>query len=95
MAMVVVLFEASEVDPALQPAALDELARLGVTSVSLVRDQSTAGLVLEGWAFDPRHAAEATCAVAHACNGVRTLHPLMQMAVSDMRRLPSLERSRQ
>ena len=57
--MVVVLFEASGREPTLQPAALAELARLGVTSVSLLRDGSTAGLVLDGWAFDPHRAAEA------------------------------------
>jgi hypothetical protein len=82
VAMVVVLFPVSDGEPALQPAALERLAHLGVTSVSLLRDESTVGLVLEGWAFDPARACEAACAVAGACDDVRTLHPLMQMAVS-------------
>ena len=56
VAMVVVLFPVSDDEPSLQPAALDELARLGVTSIALLRDSSLAGLVLEGWAFDPRDA---------------------------------------
>lgn len=85
MAMVVVLFPVSDEEPTLQPAALEEFARLGITSVSLVRDEQTMGLVLDGWAFDPARADEAACAVAGACDEVRTLHPLMQMAVSAAR----------
>jgi hypothetical protein len=80
--MVVVLFPVSDEEPALQPTALAALARLGVSSVSLLRDEQTAGLVLEGWAFDPARASEAARAVAGAREGIRTLQPLMQMAVS-------------
>lgn len=82
MAMAVVLFPVSNEVVALQPAALDALARLGVTSVSLVRDDETAGLVLEGWAFDPARAREAASAVTGTCGEARTLQPLVQMAVS-------------
>lgn len=82
MAMAVVLFPVSHEAVVLQPAALDALARLGVTSVSLVRDDETAALVLEGWAFDPARAHEAASAVTGTCDGARTLQPLVQMAVS-------------
>lgn len=77
-----VLFPISDEEPALQPAALERLARLGITNVALLRDGSTVGLVLEGWAFDPKRACEAARAVAGSSEGVRTLRPLMQMAVS-------------
>lgn len=80
--MVVVLIPMSDEEPALQPAALGALARLGVTSVSLLCDEQTAGLVLEGWAFDPAQAGEAARAAVGAHEGIRTLEPLMQMAVS-------------
>ena len=80
--MAVVLFPVSKEVPALQPAALDALARLGVTSVSLVRDEETVGLVLEGWAFDPARAHEAAGAVTGTGDGARTLRLLVQMAVS-------------
>ena len=80
--MVLVLFPVSDEEPALQPAALAALARLGVTSVSLLRDEQTAGLVLEGWALDPARAGEAARAATGACEGMRTLQPLMQMAIS-------------
>jgi hypothetical protein len=80
--MVLVLFPVSDEEPALQPAALAALARLGVTSVSLLRDEQTAGLVLEGWAFDPGRAGEAARAAAGGRKGIRTLQPLRHMAVS-------------
>jgi hypothetical protein len=82
VAIVLVLLPASDDRPLLQPAALATLARLGVTSVSLLRDEETTGLVLEGWALDPARAAEAANAVAGARDRVRTLQPLMQMAIS-------------
>jgi hypothetical protein len=80
--MLVVLFPISEAEPALEPAGLEELAKLGVTSVALVRDGSLAGVVLEGWAFRPRDTDRAVRAVAGACADVRTLQPLVQMGVS-------------
>ena len=82
MAMVVVLFPAPSAEPRLEPAALEELAKLGVTNIALVRDSSVAGLVLEGWAFDPDDAHGAVRAVGGAVEGVRTLRPLVQMGVS-------------
>jgi hypothetical protein len=81
--MLVVLLEANGREPALSQRVLGELARLGVTSVSLLRDERMVGLVLEGWAFDPARSADAArTAVAGAETGARTLHPLVQMAVS-------------
>jgi hypothetical protein len=80
--MVVVLFPIADEEPRLQSAALEELARLGVTSIALLRDTSMAGLVLEGWAFDPRDATQAACAVGGAREDIRLLQPLVQMTVS-------------
>ncbi|MDQ3646341.1 MAG: hypothetical protein M3345_05320 [Actinomycetota bacterium] len=82
MALAVVLFPVSKEVVALQPTALEALARLGVTSVSLVRDAETAGLVLEGWAFDPARAHEAATSVTGSCDEARALQPVVQMAVS-------------
>lgn len=82
MAMVVILYPVSDEEPRLQRAALEKLARLGITSVALLRDTSLAGLVLEGWAFDPRDASQAVSAVAGPREDVQTLVPLAQMAVS-------------
>jgi hypothetical protein len=83
MAMVVVVLPASEAQPALQAAAVSELAGLGITNVALVRDESLLGLVLEGWAFDPERAPEAVEAVVVDPDAsVRTLQPLLQIGVS-------------
>jgi hypothetical protein len=80
--MVVVLFSVSDDEPSVQPAVLAELGRLGITSIALLRDASLAGLVLEGWAFDPRDAARAAHAVTGVGKDIRMLRPLAHMAVS-------------
>lgn len=83
MAMLVVLIPASEVEPSLQPTDLSKLARLGVTSVAVVRDDLTLALVVEGWAFDPSRSSEAVLrAVAARASHARTLYPVMHTAVS-------------
>jgi hypothetical protein len=79
--MVVVLFPAADETPTLPPGVLERLGDLGVTSVALVRDASTAGLVLEGWAFDPARAEEAARVVAGARDGLRTLTELAHVSV--------------
>jgi hypothetical protein len=80
--MVVVLFPLSDEEPRLRPAALEELARLGVTNVALLRDPTIAALVLEGWAFDSSDAPRAACAVVGAREELQMLEPLVHMAVS-------------
>jgi hypothetical protein len=80
--MVLVLFPTSDEEPVLEAGTLAALAALGITSVSLLRDEYTVGLVLEGWAFDPARAGEAVRAAAGARDGIRTLEPLVQLAVS-------------
>jgi hypothetical protein len=80
--MVLVLFPICDEEPVFEVGALAALAALGITSVSLLRDKETAGLVLEGWAFDPARTDEAVRAAAGARDGIRKLEPLVQMAVS-------------
>lgn len=94
MAMLVVLVPASEAEPSLHPAAVQELSRLGVSSVALLRDERTLGLVLEGWAFDPGRSAEAVvAAVAGGTSDARTLHPIAELAVSPASRTDGREAS--
>lgn len=64
----------------LGPGPLAALAALGVTSAALVGDASTAGIVLEGWAFDPSRAGEAAAAVG--AGSAVALTARVQMAVS-------------
>ena len=83
MSMLLVLVPASKGEPSLQPAAVSELARLGVTSVDLLRDERSMGLVVEGWAFDPSRSADAVlAAVGCRCAQVQALQPLLHVTVS-------------
>jgi hypothetical protein len=82
VAMVIALFPVQDDDPVLDSAGLNELAELGITHAAIFRDATVAGLVLEGWAFAARDAHRAVRAVAGTREGVRTLQPLAQMAVS-------------
>jgi hypothetical protein len=83
VATLVVLVPASDAAPSLQQAAVSELARLGVTSVTLPRDDHIVGFVVEGWAFDPSRSAQtAVAAVAGGSSRARTLLPLLDLAVS-------------
>jgi len=64
------------------PAVAQKLATLGVTSVSVLRDEQTTALALEGWAFDPDRSAEAAAGVVTADPAaVRILRPVVESAV--------------
>lgn len=58
------------------------LARLGVTSVSLARNERTAAVILEGWALDPACRCAALAALGASANTSQALVPFLQMAVS-------------
>jgi hypothetical protein len=81
VAMIMMLFPVSDDGPRLEPAALEVLARLGVTSVALLRDSTVTGLVLEGWTFDPGDAPRAARALKGTREPIRTLQPLVHMAI--------------
>lgn len=84
----VVLSDAAPGVGAIDAMAAIELARIGVTCVSLVHDEAGTGVVVEGWAFDPFLAGERAAAiVAGASTRARTLRPLLQTAVASERSL--------
>jgi hypothetical protein len=83
MATMLVLFESDGADVTVDPAAIDELAALGVTHLTLVRDERTVGVVLEGWALDPAGSTHAALAALAGHNGsARVLSPLGELAFS-------------
>jgi hypothetical protein len=83
VAILVVLVAASDGEPVLQPSAAEELARVGVTRVDIVRDNRTVALVAEGWSFDPDRSADAVvAAIGGRLGRVRKLRPVMHLAVS-------------
>lgn len=65
---------------------VSRLAELGVTSMGVFRDADVVGVVLEGWLFDPETSGDAAAAALGVRPGVRTLHPVMHMAVSTTNR---------
>jgi hypothetical protein len=79
--MMVVLLGSTDGEVCLRPNHIYELARLGVTNVALLRDEQAVGIVLEGWSFDPARSARAA-AEAVGAGRARTLHPVLEMAVS-------------
>ena len=92
MATMVVLVEAEASGVSLDSRAISELARLGITNVSLVCDGDTIAVVLEGWAFVPAEVAEAArSAVAGKAAKARTLLPLGEMALAPPLFAPAAE----
>lgn len=82
MAMMVLLLHDADGDFCLRQQLVARLAALGVTSVVVVRDEQTVGIVLEGWLFDPARSAAAAAEALGATAGARTLHPVLHLAVS-------------
>jgi hypothetical protein len=82
MAQLVLLISGDHGEVSLGARSLQALARLGVTSVSLARDEHTAALILEGWALDPSQHAEALAALGTSAEKARALQPIAEMAVS-------------
>ncbi len=80
--MLLMMLEATSAEPAFGAGTLDELARLGITTVSFHRDERMAGVVLDGWAFDPTRSAEAArVAIAGVDAQPKVLHPVFRIAV--------------
>jgi hypothetical protein len=82
MAMMVVLLDHANGEFCLHRHLAEELAGLGVTSLTVVRNEQTVGIILEGWLFDPARSAGTAAAAVGAPPGAPVLHPILQAAVS-------------
>ena len=82
MATMVVLLDHANGEFCLRPQAAQALAGLGVTSVAVVGNQQTVGIILEGWLFDPARSAGAAAAAVGAPPGAPVLYPILQAAIS-------------
>lgn len=82
MALLVLLVPAQLDEVSLGASNVEALSRLGVTSVSLARDEQTAAVILEGWALDPASSEQALAALGADRGTARALQPVVQMAVS-------------
>lgn len=89
MGVLVLLVANDEPAAEVGPAVVERLARLGVTDLSVLRDDQTTAVSLAGWAFDPARSGEAAArTVAAAAGTVRVLRPVLESAIH---RLPSAE----
>ncbi|HEV8278592.1 MAG TPA: hypothetical protein VGQ26_23245 [Streptosporangiaceae bacterium] len=82
MATMAVLLDHANGEFCLHQQLAGKLAGLGVTSVTVVRNEQTVGIILEGWLFDPARSASAAAAAVGAPPGAPVLHPILQAAVS-------------
>jgi hypothetical protein len=80
MALLVLIASVEKGDISIRPSAVEMLARLGVTSISLAQDSETVVVILEGWSLDTRQHEQATAALGAV--DARPLQPIVQMAVS-------------
>lgn len=62
-------------------AEASRLASLGVSTIALLRDADTVGIVLDGWAFDPVQSARAAAA-ALSESECRVLLPALEVDVA-------------
>jgi hypothetical protein len=86
MAVVLLVAASGAGDPIVGPDAAELLRDLGITRISLLRDGLTTGLVLEGWAFDPNRADDASRAIfAGGGASVRRFHEIERVAVPGSR----------
>jgi hypothetical protein len=81
MALLVLLIPTGGDEVAIGSQAVEALTRLGVTSVSVARDELTTAVILEGWAFQPARAEHAIAALGFSRPEARALQPVAQMAV--------------
>jgi hypothetical protein len=85
VAMMVLLMSDADGEFCLRCELMPRLSRLGITHIALVRDEQTVAVVFEGWSFDPVRSAREAAHVVGAAPRARTLHPVMQLAVSTVR----------
>jgi hypothetical protein len=82
VATTVLLLDGSNGEFCLRQDLVALLARLGVTSVEVVCDRETVGIVLEGWMFDPERSAEAAARAVGPRAVTRLLRPVLHVAVA-------------
>jgi hypothetical protein len=80
--MLVVTRDAQRGDAVLDARAAGRLADLGVTHVSIARDNRIEAVVLEGWAFDPTVSGAAATEIVAGTTPHSTLHPVLQTVLS-------------
>jgi hypothetical protein len=81
MASLMLLLDGDD-DVTVGRAAASGLARLGITSMSLYRDATALGVVVEGWAFPSAAGTEAARVLIPAGRRFRILPPVLELSLS-------------
>lgn len=79
MGMIVLLLDEGADVASIDASTARRLLDLGITNVSLSRDDSTVSLVLDGWAFDPARSGASAAAIFGAS---RVLLPVFQTVLA-------------
>jgi hypothetical protein len=86
MGALVLLLDGAEPAVELRPGVVEALAALGVTNVTVLRDERRTAVALEGWAFDPDRSADAAArAVGVSGDGLSVLRPVLESAIHRLR----------
>lgn len=80
--MLVVLLETRRDVAALDVATVNQLAGLGVTHITIARDQATEAVVLEGWAFDVSACGAEASALVSGRAANRLLQPVLRTLIT-------------
>jgi hypothetical protein len=83
MATVLLVADRHTGEPLVGPDVAERLATFGISRITLLRDPSSTGVILEGWAFDPARTNEATEAMFPTGGAnLRTYHEVQYVGVS-------------
>ncbi len=82
MPMLIVLMDAHRAVTALDVTIANRLASLGVTQVTIARDNTTEAVVLEGWAFDVAACGPEASALIAQDAPTRSLQPVLQTLIT-------------
>jgi len=84
MASLMLLLDGADTDVAVGQAEAKGLARLGITALAVFRDETTLGVVLDGWAFAPEAGEEAARVLLPAGQQLRLLTPVLEVSLSSV-----------
>jgi len=82
MSIVLLVLDVADAPFAVGAQAGRKLARLGVTRVAVMQDDTTLGVLLEGWAFDATSTSRAIDALDVPGMNARVLLPVLDVSVS-------------
>ncbi|HVE62390.1 MAG TPA: hypothetical protein VNB94_01120 [Mycobacteriales bacterium] len=81
MSTLVAIFDGDELRSGLAPVTARDLARLGVTDVTLTSGEGGCAVVLTGWAFDGRRHEHTVVALVGGGRGARVLHGIADVVL--------------